>query len=69
MTELIGPPPDGAAPLDQFCAVLLLNDQAAGRPPNELFERINDQLLQFFREKFDNGRSGMFIREMIDCGG
>ena len=35
LTELIGPPPEGVAPLDQFREALQLVNEADGRPPNE----------------------------------
>ena len=56
MTEHIGPPPDGVAPLDQFRAGLLLTDEALGLTHDmRTLSYTKDQLLQVFRSGDSDG--------------
>lgn len=49
LAELVGLPPAGVAPLDQFSAALLLCDEARGHPPDQqTLERSNAELLRYY---------------------
>jgi hypothetical protein len=70
LTELVGPPPAGVAPLDQFREALMLTNEANGRPPGLGFlQRTNAVLLQLYRHQAEGGYHERRIRAMVDrCG-
>ena len=70
LTEFVGPPPAGVAPLDQIREAMLLSDEATERPPNAgALERTNNDLLRYYRHEADGGYREQNIRTMVDRGG
>ena len=65
LDDLVGPPPKGVAPLEQFREALLLDDEADGLPPDAgTLQRTNAKLLQLCRYN-DGGYHTRIIRRMV----
>ena len=66
LAELIGPPPKGVAPLDQFCEVLLLEAEALRKPHSSSTLKKSAKLVHIYLGECNCGRQ---ILTMVERGG
>ena len=65
LAELIGPPPKGVAPLDQFCEVLLLEAEALRKPHSSSTLKKSAKLVHIYLGERNCGRQ---ILTMVERG-